>query len=133
MVALAVFVISIGVLLSAQTAATKSQDRAKNLYIASALMRELLTTAETEGVPGEGDETTDGDFGDDYPGFKWQREVTDAYADASLIAQAAGFGIDLGDVKASLPGLRQVRLTVQWGEDPGGGSTSITYYSVSGP
>lgn len=132
MVALAVFVVSIGVLLAAQTASMRSQERARNLFTATALMRELLTTAETEGIPGEGDENTDGEFGDKYPGFKWRREISDAYADASLIGQAATFGVDLGDVQASLPGLRQVKLTVEWGSEESPESTSITYYAVSG-
>jgi len=131
MVALAIFVTSIGVLLAAQTAAARHQERARNLYTATALLRELLTTAETVGLPDSGDEKTEGDFGEEQPKFKWKRTVTDAYADAGLLAQAAQFGVNVATVKAALPGVRLVTLTVLWGEGDKQESSEITYYALS--
>lgn len=131
MVALAIFVTSIGVLLAAQTAASRHQERARNLYTATALLRELLTTAETEGLPDAGDETAEGDFGEEQPKFTWKRTVTDAYADAGLLAQAAQFGVNVDTVKAALPGIRLVTLTVLWGEGEKQESSEITYYALS--
>lgn len=132
MIALAVFVASIGVLLAAQTAAARHQERARNLYVATALMRELVSSAETEGIAEAGDEETSGDFGDKFPDYKWKRKITDAYADASLLSQAAQFGIDLENVKAALPGIRQVTVTVTWGSEEKSDSAEVTWYAVTG-
>lgn len=131
MVALAIFVASIGVLLAAQTAAARHQERARNLFTATALMRELVTEAETVGLPEAGEDETKGDFGDKFPGFRWKRKIQDAYADASLLSQAAQYGIDLENVKAALPGIRQVTATVTWGEGEREESTSVTWYAVT--
>lgn len=131
MVALAIFVASIGVLLAAQTAAARHQERARNLFTATALLRELVTDAETVGLPEAGEDETKGDFGDKFPGFHWKRKISDAYADASLLTQAAQYGIDLENVKAALPGIRQVTATVLWGEGEREESTSVTWYAVT--
>jgi len=128
MVALAIFVASIGVLLAAQTAAARHQERARNLYTATALMRRLLTTAETEGIPDAGDEETKGDFGDKYPDFRWTRKISDAYADVDLLSQAAQFGVSKENVQAALPGIRQVKLIVDWGTEEKPGSADMVYY-----
>lgn len=131
MVALAIFVASIGVLLAAQTAAARHQERARNLYVATALLRELVTEAETMGIPEAGDDETSGDFGEKFPQYKWKRKITDAYADASIMSQAEEFGIDLDNIQAALPGIRQVTVTVSWGDEERPGSAEVTWYAVT--
>lgn len=131
MVALAVFVISISVLISAQTAAVRHQANARMNFTAAALMRELLMNAETMGVPGSGEDETEGDFGEDFPGFKWKRKVKDAEIDPGLLAQAGDLGVDLGQVKTVLPGIREVTLEIDWETGGTPGQARLTYYAVS--
>lgn len=137
MVAMAIFVISIGVLLSAQTAATRNQEEARNVYVATNLLRVLLTTAETEGITAEGDEETKGDFGEEFPGFKWTRKVTDAAP--SLLSNLASFGGSLASseaiMEAAAPivsGIRMVTFEVSWGSEEKPGAAQLVYYQAAG-
>ena len=63
-----------------------------------------------------GMESSDGDFGDDFPGFRWTIEVEDAaFADYEPLA----------DMKEPL---QKVDLTVEWNE--AGFRYAITYYAL---
>lgn len=73
MVALAVLGASFTVLLSAHTSATRLSAHARRLFEATTLAREILTKTEVEGLPVF--EKDAGDFGPDYPAYRWEREV----------------------------------------------------------
>lgn len=131
MVALAVFVISIGVIIAAQTASAKNQAVARQNYVAVGLLRELLMNAETFGIPDSGDEETKGDFGDKFPGYTWKRKVGDAIVDAGLLSQAEKLGVDTSRIQAALPGIRMVTLEVDWDGGSAPGQAELVYYAVS--
>ncbi len=132
MVALAIFVTSIGVLLAAQTAASQNQARARHLYTATMLMRQLLTTAEVEGISDAGEDVSEGDFGESFPEYSWRRTVTDAFLDPEMLDQLAGVDLGAANVQALMPGVRSVKLEVFWGDEESAKSVDMTYYSLTG-
>ena len=73
LVALAILGSSFVVLLSAHSSATRQEARARRLMTATLLAREMLTETEVEGFPELGGDA--GDFGEEFPGYTWQREV----------------------------------------------------------
>ncbi len=131
MVALAIFGAAMGVLLAAHTAASRHEAQARNLFTAAALLRDALATSELEGVLEVGEE--EGDFGDDFEGYRWRRTVTDAPLDV-LLAEALG-GMDAEElgvvIPAGLTGIFQVRTAIQWEERGFSREVSALYYAVA--
>lgn len=71
------------------------------------MAREVVTQTEVNGLPSFGKDA--GDFGPDFPAFKWEREVTDV---------------------PSLPfvDLKEVTVRVLWVEGKRARSTSLVFY-----
>ncbi len=128
-VALAVVAASFGVLIAAHTAAARQEAHARSLFTASALMRQLLTQAEIDGYPQNGDSS--GDFGDDYPGFSWSRKITDADLSGMVKGALEKFGVDPALIPVSMGGVRQVELEVKWLENEKPVKVAMTYYAVA--
>ncbi len=95
------------VLLSAHTSAARLESDARRLFTATALARQLLSQTEVEGLPVfEGDA---GDFGETFPEYRWQREVS-----------ASPF--------LPFPDLKQVTIRVLWAEGQRTRSTEVVFY-----
>jgi hypothetical protein len=128
MIALGIFVTSIGVLLTAQTSAARNEAHARNVFTAAALARDLLTQTELEGYPEPIEEQ--GDFGNAFPGYTWKRSVRDAVLDTALLSSAQNLGVDTSQIAAAVPGLREIHLTVLWTERETQQNTEIVFYAV---
>jgi prepilin-type N-terminal cleavage/methylation domain-containing protein len=75
LVALAILGSTFTVLLSAHTSAARVEAEARRVLTATALTRDVLSRTEVEGLPVF--EKDSGDFGEDFPGYRWEREVSD--------------------------------------------------------
>ena len=73
LVALAILGSSFVVLLTAHSSAARQEARARRLMTATLLAREVLTETEVEGFPELGGDA--GEFGAEFPGYTWQRDV----------------------------------------------------------
>lgn len=95
------------VLLAAQTSSTRMEAEARNLFEATTLAREVVTQTEVNGLPAFGKDS--GDFGPEFPTFRWEREVTDV---------------------PSLPfvDLKEVVVRVLWAEGKRTRSTLLVFY-----
>ncbi|PLX43363.1 MAG: hypothetical protein C0609_08440 [Deltaproteobacteria bacterium] len=131
MVALAIFAASFGVLISAHTGAARQEVHAQNLFTATSLAREVLTWTEVDGYPEPGD--TEGDFGDNFPGYSWRRSVTDADLTGMLASMLSAYGIEGVDIPipAGLSGVREVNISVLWEERGKEEAISLTWYAVA--
>ena len=105
LVALAVFASAFVILLSAHSSAAKQAQRAENLMIATLLAREELSLSET--LPFEELLNAEGDFGEDFPRFTWERIVSETIWDERL---------------------REVELTIRWTEGGRGAATSLSWF-----
>lgn len=130
MVAIAIFGTSVAALLAVHSAAARHEAHARNLYTAAALLRLSLAEVELAGYPEVGEE--EGGYGEDFPGFRWRRTVTDAPLD-ELLAQALG-GVSASSlgivIPAGLGGLREARVEVLWEEGGSAREVSATFYAV---
>lgn len=106
LVAVAVLGASFTILLGAHAAALKQEARARRLMTATLLAREVLTRTEVEGLPELGADS--GDFGDEFPGYTWQRQVE----------------------STEFPEVRLVRITVRWPEGTGTRATELLYFAA---
>jgi hypothetical protein len=107
-VALAILGATFTVLLAAHTAASRQEARARRLFEATALAREVLTRTEVEGkLPPFGKD--DGVFGDAYPGYRWERQVSPVE------------GLPFTDLK-------EVVVRVLWPEGEQTRSTEVVFY-----
>jgi general secretion pathway protein I len=111
MIAIAIIAIAFTSLFGSQSHSLSLAAEAKFNSTASFLAQEKLAEYES-GVTGFIDD--DGDFGDDFPGFKWKVEVSDA---------------DIGDL-AAMDNLEQpvqrLDITISWEDDMF--SSTLTYY-----
>ncbi|MBI5441327.1 MAG: type II secretion system protein [Deltaproteobacteria bacterium] len=107
-VALAILGTTFTVLLSAHTAAARREAEARRLLTGTSLARELVSRTEVEGLPAFGKD--DGDFGEDFPEFKWEREVTD------------------GPLANVFTDLKQVSVRVNWSDGGKPRSTEVVFY-----
>jgi general secretion pathway protein I len=100
MIALAILAVSLVVLLGLRNRDVQLQTYARDLTRATLLARQMAATVDAEGTPELG--YVAGDFGQDHPGFSWQRQVTPFMAEL------------IGDR------VREVRVSVIWGptDDP---------------
>jgi prepilin-type N-terminal cleavage/methylation domain-containing protein len=139
MIALAIFVASVGVLVAAQTAAARHQSHARNLYTATQLLNGLMSESEVLGVSATGFDETEGDFGETLEGFSWTKTVDDHVVSTDILAMAGDMGVDLeqfGDIGQSgmiLDGVREVELEVFWEGRGRDGSAKLTYLHVIPP
>ncbi|MDW7709272.1 MAG: prepilin-type N-terminal cleavage/methylation domain-containing protein [Deferrisomatales bacterium] len=108
LLALAILGSAFTVLLSAHTSAARQEAQARRLMTATLLTRELLTETEVEGFPDLGQD--DGDFGEAFPDYAWERRVE----------------------TTEFEGVRLVRLIVFWPERGDRASTELVYYAVEG-
>jgi general secretion pathway protein I len=93
MIALAILAIALVVLLGLRNRDVLMQAHARDLTRATLLARQMALTVDDEGAPDLG--YLEGDFGDDNPGFSWQRQVNT-------------FMIER---------VREVRVSVIWGDE----------------
>ena len=100
MVAMAIMAITLVALLDSESASISRASEAKFTISASFLAQKKM--AEIEALDPEDLSSDSGDFGDDYPGYSWELSVENPYFDAPP------------DV---LDHLKQVDLTIKWGED----------------
>ena len=106
--ALAILGTTFTVLLSAHTAASRQEARARRLFEATALAREVLTRTEVEGkLPVF--EKDEGTFGDAYPDYRWERQVSPVV------------GLPFVDLK-------EVVVRVLWAEGQQTRSTEVVFY-----
>ncbi len=106
LVALAILGSTFAVLLSAHTAAARRASEARHTFTATALAREIMSRTEVEGLPAFGKDN--GDFGEGYPGYRWEREVSD------------------GPIPY-FPDLKQISIRVLWGEGEATRSTDLVF------
>ncbi len=103
MIAVAVMAISLTTLLGSQSQSISLANEARFYTTAALLGKARMAELELAGV---GNLQSDGgDFGDDFPGYGWEVEVSDLFLE--------GFG-DLGDFSTYL---KQVDLVVFWGTE----------------
>jgi general secretion pathway protein I len=100
MIALAILAVSLVVLLGLRNRDVQLEAYARDLTRATLLAREMAATVDKDGTPEMG--YVEGDFGQDHPGFSWQRQVSPFMAEL------------IGDR------VREVRVSVIWGptDDP---------------
>lgn len=105
--ALAVLGTAFTMLLAAHTSATRLEAEARNLFEATTLAREVLSRTEIDGLPAF--DKDEGDFGPDFPTYRWEREVADV---------------------PSLPfvDLREVTVRVLWQAGTKTRSTQVVFY-----
>ncbi|HWP35647.1 MAG TPA: type II secretion system minor pseudopilin GspI [Thermodesulfobacteriota bacterium] len=94
LVALVVLAVALTALLEAQTLAVRLRSQAQELTLATFLLQDRMTQVLLGPLPEPG--TQEGDFGPDYPGYRWEVTVSDT-----------GF--------ATTPRVREVRVRVLWG------------------
>lgn len=116
LLALAILGASFTVLLTAHSAALRNEARARRLMTATALARQILTETEVDGIPALGGDT--GDFGEEFPGYAWQRTVENVAPE---------------DLPLPTDRLREVRIRVSWQERGREESTELLYYAVATP
>jgi general secretion pathway protein I len=73
LVALAILGSSFVVLLTAHSSAARQEARARRLMVGTLLAREVLAETEVEGFPELGGDS--GEFGEEFAGYTWQRDV----------------------------------------------------------
>lgn len=128
MVALGLFAASFAVLIGAQTSAIRSQAHARHVFTATALARELLAETEVNGF--EDYEETQGDFGEEFDRYTWQRKVEDVFVDPELLGYASAMGVNTGAISVAIPDLRQVTLQINWQERGKTRSVETVYYTL---
>ena len=106
-IALAMLGAAFTVLLSAHGAALRTEAQAQRLMKATLLGRQVLTETESQGFPELGGD--EGDFGEDFPGYAWERRVETTEFDR----------------------VRLIRIVVSWPERGATGSSEFSYYAVS--
>ena len=90
LVALVILGVALTALLSAEAAGVRLRSQSQELTLATFLAQARMTDVELAGFPDLG--TREGDFGDAYPGYRWQLNVTEA----------------------PFPKVREVRVLVRW-------------------
>ena len=106
LIAVAILGTAFTVLLSAHAAAVRQEGRARSLMRATLLARQVLTETEIADTLPQG--TEEGEFGEGFEGFTWERRV-----------EATEF-----------PRIRQVTIRVNWPSGGGPVSTELVYYAV---
>lgn len=109
LVALAILGSAFVVLLSAHTSATRQEARARRLMTASLLAREMLSDTEVDGFPELGGDA--GEFGEEFPGFTWQRDVLTTPFDLA----------------------REVHLQVSWPDRGRTETLDLVFYALAEP
>ena len=100
MVAVSIMAIALVAVFGSQSQSISLASEAKFSTTAAFLAQSKM--AEIEAGLGEGLASDSGDFGDDFPGYFWELEVSDV---------ASG---DVGDISEHL---KQIDLAISWGED----------------
>ncbi|MDF1553695.1 MAG: prepilin-type N-terminal cleavage/methylation domain-containing protein [Deferrisomatales bacterium] len=108
LVALAILGSSFVVLLTAHSSAARQQSSARRLMVATLLAREVLTETEVEGFPELGGDT--GEFGAEFPGYTWQRDVLTTPFDLA----------------------REVHVQVSWPDRGRAETLDLVFYAVAG-
>jgi prepilin-type N-terminal cleavage/methylation domain-containing protein len=116
LVALAVLGSAFTVLLAAHASAVRQEAAARRLMTATLLARQVLTDTEVNGVPGLGGD--EGDFGEKYPRYAWERQV-------ERVALPIDLPVDLPTDR-----LVQVRIRVTWLERGETAATELVYFAL---
>ncbi len=103
LVALAILSISLVVLLGLRNRDVDLVNATRQMTVATALASQKMVEVRMEGFPDLGESA--GEFGEKYPGFRWNRVVTPTPFDY----------------------VREVRVTVSWGQDEGEGVEVVNY------
>lgn len=103
------------VLLTAHSSALRQESRARQLMTAGMLARQILTDTEVQGVPDLGGDG--GDFGEEFPGFSWQRTV---------LLPSLPIPVTSVDV-------REVHIQVSWPDRGTTDSLDLVYFAVQTP
>lgn len=90
LVALVILGVALTALLSAEAAGVRLRSQSQELTLATFLAQARMTDVELAGFPELG--TREGDFGDAYPGYRWELTVSET----------------------PFPRVREVRLVVRW-------------------
>lgn len=106
LVALVVLAVALTALLSAQALAVRLRSQAAEITFATFLAQSRLTDIELGEFPDVG--TREGDFGDAYPGYRWQVAVGET----------------------PFPKVREVRLAVLWRSGPREERLELTHFLV---
>ncbi|HEY8370356.1 MAG TPA: type II secretion system minor pseudopilin GspI [Thermodesulfobacteriota bacterium] len=106
LVALVILGVALVGLLSAQSAAVRLRSQAEELTLATFLLETKMTDVQMGDFPEVG--TTEGDFGDDYPGYTWQQVVSDT----------------------PFRGVREVRIAVIWSPGPRPERLELVHFMV---
>ncbi len=106
LIAVAILGTAFTVLLSAHATAVRQEGRARNLMRATLLARQVLTETEIADELPLG--AQEGEFGDGFDGFAWERRVE----------------------TTEFPRLQQVTIRVSWPTGRGPASTELVYYVV---
>lgn len=112
LVALAILGSAFLVLLTAHTAALRQEARARRLMTAGLLARQVLTDTEVNGFPELGGD--DGDFGEEFPEYKWARTV---------LTPSLPLPVTSVDV-------REVHIQVSWPERGAETTMDMVYFAV---
>jgi Tfp pilus assembly protein PilV len=106
MAALVVLAVALTALLSAQAGAVRLRSQAAEITFAAFLAQARMTDVELGEFPDVG--TREGDFGDAYPGYRWQLAVTET----------------------PFPKVREIRLAVLWRAGPREERLELTHFLV---
>ena len=106
LIAVAILGTAFTVLLSAHATAIRQEGRARSLMRATLLARQVLTETEIADDLPLG--TQEGEFGEGFEGFTWNRRVE----------------------TTEFPRIRQVTIQVTWPSGSGPASTDLVYYVV---
>lgn len=107
MVAISILAIALSVLLGNQGQSLRLAEESRFAFTASLLIKEKFADFE---LSGEELFTTEGDFGDDYPGYFWALEVeTPDFEDYPALAGAAQF-VQQIDLKVFTEGEQQTLI-----------------------
>jgi general secretion pathway protein I len=112
LVSLAILGSAFVILLSAHTSAARLESRARRLMTASLLARQIVTDTELNGVPDLGGD--DGDFGEEFPEYAWERNVA-----------TPDLPIPITSVD-----VREVHIQVTWPDRGGTDSMDLVFYKV---
>ncbi len=73
MVAIAIIAIALVAIMRSLSMSVGVTGKSKNIFIATILARGEMARIESRGFPDVGDEK--GDFGEDYPNFRWEKSI----------------------------------------------------------
>ena len=100
------------ILLSAHSSAARMESRARRLMTASLLARQIVTDTDLNSFPELGGD--DGDFGEEFPEYAWERDVVTPNLPIPVTA------VDV----------REVHITVTWPDRGSTDSMDVVFYKV---